>query len=334
MLQQMHTALMALTSCEANDIVANSLKNLLEAWRRLQKRCDPTTGGRKRNLMRTIISPGRCSLLELQAGVERWESCVSRYKKNMKDKLDDEIKLAGLESLVREELEKHLILNSNRLRTFEDARLEVVTWRRSSVREFVIPSRVTRVLVDTRIPWMLMPSTLSRRPKEKDHPVRAMGVLSAVEHIFNEIAMHAKAQASNRMAKANRASHGPRVRAKARVKETRENPKELKVRTKVPKAHTKAKHRKLVSQVLKTRNRMQARTFRNLHIHVPLTLLGTMVGMVTNGTMAGVLMSGMMTGVLLDGMKVGNKRMTLPQAHFHLEVWMSVPPVVRSGLNG
>ena len=39
-----------------------------------------------------------------------------------------------------------------------------------------------------------------------------MGVfLSAVEHIFNETAMHARAQASNRMAKANRASHGPRV---------------------------------------------------------------------------------------------------------------------------
>ena len=41
--------------------------------------------------------------------------------------MDDEIKLAGLEALVSEELEKHLILNSNRLRTFEDARLEIVT---------------------------------------------------------------------------------------------------------------------------------------------------------------------------------------------------------------
>ena len=46
----------------------------------------------------------------------------------MKDKLDYQIKLAGLESLVPEKLEKHLILNSNRLRTFEDARLEVVTY--------------------------------------------------------------------------------------------------------------------------------------------------------------------------------------------------------------
>ena len=61
-------------------------------------------------------------------GTERWESYVSRYEKKMKDKLDDEIKLAGLESLVPEELEKHLILNSNRLRTFEEARLEVVTY--------------------------------------------------------------------------------------------------------------------------------------------------------------------------------------------------------------
>ena len=127
LLQQMHTALMAPTSYEANDIVANSRKNPLDAWRRLQKRYDPTTGGRKRNLLRTIISPGRCSLLELQAWIERWESYVSRDEKKMKDKLDDEIEIV-LEALVPEELEKDLILNSNRLRTFQDARLEIVTY--------------------------------------------------------------------------------------------------------------------------------------------------------------------------------------------------------------
>ena len=151
-----------------------------------------------------------------------------------------------------------------------------------------------------------MQSPLSILSKEKDHRVRAMGVLSALEHIFNETAMHARAQASNRMAMANRASHGLRAsshsQAKARVKKTREkpkeHPKEPKVRIKVPKACTKAKHRKLVSHVLKTRNRRQARTFRNLHRHVPLTLPGTMVGTVTNETMAGV---SMMIGVLLDG---------------------------------
>ena len=77
--QQMHTALVALTSYEANDSVANSRKNPLEAWRRQQNRNDPTTGGRNRHFLRTIISPGRCSLLELQAGIDRWESYVSRY---------------------------------------------------------------------------------------------------------------------------------------------------------------------------------------------------------------------------------------------------------------
>ena len=83
-MQQMHTALMDLTSYEPNDTVANSQKNPLEAWRRLQKRFGPTTGGSKRNLLRTIVSPGRCSLLELQAGIERWESYVSRYEKKLK----------------------------------------------------------------------------------------------------------------------------------------------------------------------------------------------------------------------------------------------------------
>ena len=38
-------------------------------------------------------------------------------------------------------------------------------------------------------------------------------------------------------------------------------------------------------------------------------------------------MNGMMTGVLLDGIKVGNKRTTLPQAHFRLEAWILVPRV-------
>ena len=116
---------------EAHDIVANSRKNPLEGWRRLQKRHDPTTGGRSRNLLRTIISLGRCCLLEVQARIKRWESYVSNVKK---DKEDDENMLAGLEALVPEELEKHLILNSNRLRTFEDARLEIVTYVKTKFR--------------------------------------------------------------------------------------------------------------------------------------------------------------------------------------------------------
>ena len=79
---------------------------------------------------------------------------MSRYDKKLKDNFDDEIKLAGLDSLVPEELEKHLRLTSNRLRTFEDARQETVT------------------CVEAKFgfrPWMLMRSTLSRLAKEKGH---------------------------------------------------------------------------------------------------------------------------------------------------------------------
>ena len=55
-------------------------------------------------------------------------TCRSMTKKKLKNTSDDEMKLAGLEALVHEELEKHLILNLNRLQTFEDARLEIVTY--------------------------------------------------------------------------------------------------------------------------------------------------------------------------------------------------------------
>ena len=48
-----------------------------------------------------------------------------RYEK-LKGKLDDEIKRAGLESLVPEELEKRLIFNSTRFETFEGLYSEVV----------------------------------------------------------------------------------------------------------------------------------------------------------------------------------------------------------------
>ena len=105
----------------------------------------------------------------------------------MKDKLDDEIKLAGLESLVPEELEKHLILNSNRVRTFEDARLEVVTYVEAKfglrIRDSKPSDTSSRGHSD---PMDVDPvNFLSRLAREKGHQVRAMGVLSAVAHIFS-----------------------------------------------------------------------------------------------------------------------------------------------------
>ena len=145
---------------------------------------------------------------------------------------------------------------------------------------------------------------------------------------FHRVAGFSSFQVSFKI-KANRASHGPRVRAKEGVKRTRENPKDSPKDPKVPR-FTQGYNTGLSG----LRNQRQAGQLRNLHRHVPLTLPGTMVGIVTHGTMAGVLMNGMMTGVLLDGTKVGNQRMTLRQAHFHLEVWILVPRVKEGAGDG
>ena len=92
--------------------------------------------------------------------------------------------------------------------------------------------------MNTQIPWMLEWSILSRQAKDKGHQVRSMGVVCAMDHIFNETAMLARTPASNRLAKANRASHSPRV------KRPRENPKDSPKDPKVSKAHARVKHRK------------------------------------------------------------------------------------------
>ena len=163
-----------------------------------------------------------------------------------------------------------------------------------------------------------------------------MGVLSAVEHFFNETAMQARTPASNRLAKANRASHDPRGKLKGKSKENKGKSKRIVQR--IQKTHAGVKRRQLVSPFLKTSNQRQARIFGNQSIwdmFVPLTRHGfSMNGVLTNGATAGVRRSGMTTGVLLDGMRVENKRMTHLQAHFHLEVWISVPRVVRRDLKG
>ena len=103
---------------------------------------------------------------------------MSHYEKKLKDKLDDEIKLVGLEALVPEELEKHLILNSNRLRTYLDARLETVTHVEAKFGLRIRDSKPS----DTGARGHSDPvevgavNSLSRLAREKGHRVRVMGV--------------------------------------------------------------------------------------------------------------------------------------------------------------
>ena len=62
-------------------------------------------------------------------------------------------------------------------------------------------------------------STLSRQSKDKGHPFRVWGEISWPEHSFNETARQARMMASNRRAKAIKASHGPRVRPQSQAEE-------------------------------------------------------------------------------------------------------------------
>ena len=164
-------------------------------------------------------------------------------------------------------------------------------------------------------------NTLSRLAKEKGHRVREMGVSSAVEHIFNETARHARAQASNRLARSKQSKSWSKSEGKGKSKENKGKSKGKSKRTKgaiqgAKGPHRGAKHKKLVYQVWKTRNERQARKLRNLHKHVPLTTHGFMMDeFLTNGMMAGVLMNGIGNWSSVGCTKVRNNHMTLLQAH-------------------
>ena len=125
---------------------------------------------------------------------------MSRFEKKLKNEMNDKIKLVGMEALVPVEFEKHLILNSSRLRTLEDARREIVT----NVEAKFCSKNLDSKPSDTGLrEYPDVGAVNSRQSKEKEHPVCAMGIFSVMEHIFNETAMQARTLARNRLAKAN-----------------------------------------------------------------------------------------------------------------------------------
>ena len=157
------------------------------------------------------------------------------------DKLDDETKLSGLQSLVPEELEKHLILNSNRVRTFEDARLEVVRYVEAKFGLRVRDSKLSDTGARGHSDPMdvdAVNSLSSGKGKGSSSPHD--GCFRCGGAHFQRDCSARKSTGNQSSGKGKRASHGPRVKAKARVNKTKEhpkeNPKEPKACTKVPKA--------------------------------------------------------------------------------------------------
>ena len=133
---QLYTALQQLTTGEPFDLVTNVSADShggFECWRKLFRRYDPATGSRKRNLLRAILNPGRASMNELQAAMERWEEMAMRYERRRdengnREQLTESIRMAALESLLPEELENHVQLNMSRLTDYETLRREITQY--------------------------------------------------------------------------------------------------------------------------------------------------------------------------------------------------------------
>ena len=69
---QVYVALAELLEGEALDIVQNTTRGAgLEAWRKLVRRFDPQTVGRKRTLLSRIINPGTVKVHELSRAIEQ-----------------------------------------------------------------------------------------------------------------------------------------------------------------------------------------------------------------------------------------------------------------------
>jgi len=136
---QLFLTLENLTEREPFDITQNvSSNNGLETWRRLHKRYDPSTRGRRKNLLKSILKPGRHKLENLGEAMEKWEEQVGRYERRKdsqgkKGYIPDDLKIAIVEDMVPVELETHLLLNADRIETYEECRREISSYIEAKV---------------------------------------------------------------------------------------------------------------------------------------------------------------------------------------------------------
>ena len=129
---QIKSVLAGTTEGERWSLVQSAGKNGLDAWRLLHRRFDSLSGGRRRTLLRAILSPSRVKTEELGTALQTWEGMVTSYNKKAfklnEAVIADDFLASALEAMVPEELEKHLQLNASRLKKFSDMRQEVVQY--------------------------------------------------------------------------------------------------------------------------------------------------------------------------------------------------------------
>ena len=100
--EQLYRVLCHLCTGESEDLVVGA-GNGYEAYRKLCRRWDPATSGRKRNLLRAILNPERCKTwTAVRPAIEQLEDLVRRYESRRsasgaRELLSDDIKSASLE---------------------------------------------------------------------------------------------------------------------------------------------------------------------------------------------------------------------------------------------
>ena len=136
---QVYAALQNLLEGDPFMIIRNTDKrNGIEAWRRLTRRYDPSTGAKKSSLLRHILTPGKCKLEELSEKIEGWMELVNRYESRRdgsghRQVLADDIKMSILESMCPSEIERHLQLNRSKFVDFNDMHAELSTYLETRV---------------------------------------------------------------------------------------------------------------------------------------------------------------------------------------------------------
>ena len=125
----------------------------LEAWRRLNRRFDPSTGNRKKALLKHILKPQRVEMNKLSGALESWIDSVRLYERRKDSsrnrlKLADDVKISALEDMVPTELETHMQLNSDRFTTYADMIAEITTYIEKRTGNKVLHSRT-----EWKRPW-------------------------------------------------------------------------------------------------------------------------------------------------------------------------------------
>ena len=125
---QVYVALAELLEGEALDIVQNTTRGAgLEAWRKLVRRFDPQTVGRKRTLLSRIINPRTVKVHELSRAIEQWEERVRSVQSARKN--SDDVRSGILTEMCPEHIKTHIHLNLTRLPDYASVRSEIETFR-------------------------------------------------------------------------------------------------------------------------------------------------------------------------------------------------------------